>query len=52
LGQLQIAQIWTRGGSPRRLRVHNESLWLSDRHSLGTQVGEHPPPEAGTRGLV
>jgi hypothetical protein len=28
------------------------ALWLWHGDSLGTQEGEHPPLEAGTRGLV
>jgi hypothetical protein len=31
--------------------VNQELLWLCDGDSSGTQEGERPPWEAGTRGL-
>jgi hypothetical protein len=52
--ELQTVEMWTRGDSSRRFRVHNESsvAVVLGWDSLGTQEGEHPPLGAGTRGLV
>jgi hypothetical protein len=36
----------------RECTVSQVLLWLWDGDSLGTQEGERPPLEAGTRGLI
>jgi hypothetical protein len=40
------------GGGSSRWRTHYDSLWLWDGDSSGTQEGERPTLQDGTRGLV